>query len=220
MWAVCSSLITALLVPSACIVPPSTPSTSQAPQLRLAATEAYEVARKVVIEEYPGAHLTDMSAGYIPLDFELLGGAKEVPDIGEDGKCSRWELIFFLPGFVEWRGDELVVLVQDGKVKLERGRGTGTIPIEERINLDEWEVDSPQAVQIALDAGGKEFDLIKARLRNYSPLIGEPRPEWSLSFGSTVTSQTKGLLVLIHAGTGEVREILHPEYRWMEVPVR
>jgi hypothetical protein len=183
----------------------------------LTAREAYELAQKAVTEQYPGAYLVSAQAGNIPLFLSgsILG--EKVPDVSEDGKCSRWWFRFFVAGLAEKTGDELSVTVEGGKTRVEKWP-LGNYYL--RMKTEQWQVDSPQAVQIAIKEVGTGYDLIEAWLSDPHYFLtdedpyGRPPPEWQIKFGPLASPQTKGVTVHIRADTGQVTNIEYPEYQW------
>lgn len=184
--------------------------------IALTAREAYELAQKEVTEQYPGAYLVSAQAGNIPLFIfgSALGG--KVPDIDEDGKCSRWWFRFFVSGPVEKTGDEIFVTVENSKTRVEKLSNGYYL----RMMTEQWQVDSPQAVQIAIQEIGTGYHLIEAWLSDphYWSTVEDPYgrrpPEWQIKFGPPAPPQTKGVTLYIRADTGQVTKIEYHEYQW------
>jgi len=80
------------------------------------------------------------------------------------------------------------------------GTGEDRLPYE-TLDVEGWNIDSPEAVRIADEAGGAEFILVMLAL---SGTVEYPR--WQVVFGPSTTEKGEhpGLAVEINATSGEV----------------
>ena len=184
--------------------PTPTPTPSPAPQVRLAAKEAYEIALNHATAKYGEIYLSSfegLRAGYATI-------YRGRPRYLAEGRSDEWKITFNKPTepqeyisiYVTVKNGEVTRISESKPLSFSSGTWADQLPYL-TIDVEKWNIDSPEAVKIAEEAGGAEFTLLMLSL-----ISSREYPKWRGIFGPSTTEKGEhpGLAVEINATNGEV----------------
>lgn len=183
--------------------PTPTPAPTPTPQPELTAKEAYEMAYERASEEYDNLYLRQMDAG----GTTFVTFKKGHPPV-EAGRSDQWYVIF------HWRASDatytqVFVAIRGGQADAPSEGGTWDVDWEDHLEREaadfsqwEWNMDSPQAVEIAKEQGWEGLGpmcLILGRR-----LGAQRRVAYLVVLGPISGEGGRGLEVYIDAADGTV----------------
>lgn len=180
--------------------PTPMPTSTPVPQVRLTAKEAYSIALDHATAEYGDVYLSEERAGYATI---IHGWPRNIGD----GRSDEWSVSFDRRGegnqwvgiHVKVENDEVTYSAEGEPYPL---YGTWEDHVlNNTVDVNRWNIDSPEAVKIAEEAGGAEFRLLMVCLMPHWQ-----RPYWYIVFGPATMEKGErpGLAVEINATNGEV----------------
>ncbi len=202
----------ALVLMSGCAPTASSPATTPSPAVagRLTIREAFDMAYERASAEYDDLYLLTMGAGAQIISFE-----KGKPPVGE-GRSQNW-----LVSFARQRTEKtysLVIVNIRGGVITNFYEGEGTLEVREAswedfarkhlVDISRWNIDSPQAVEIAKKSDGEGLAVMFFAFEYYLlTLGGQPiaeSPIYKIGLGPTTGEAGPGLNVWIDPADGTV----------------
>lgn len=177
----------------------------------LSAKESYQKASEILKSRGTKATLTNISTGGISVVWNRSISEQEV-----GGRGDPWRICFYSK-----EEDNFIYFVNNTRERLEEKEEWAyhmCVGNKNEINIEEWKVDSEEAVRIAKDKAkelGKErFIVVSIRITQEE----KNKPVWDIELlPKYVGGRTTGLWITIDAGTGKIIKAIETVHFFKEM---
>jgi len=195
-----------LMLLSSCssATPSLEPTTSPIGAERLTVKEAFDMAYQRASAEYDDLHLLTIGAG-----GTVVGFKEGEPPIGE-GRSENW-LVTFAKKRTETTYDIVIVNIRGGVIT-NFYEGGGTLEVREAswqdfarknlVDISKWNVDSPEAVEIAKKSDGEGLEPLFFALEGFTTIADYPI--YQIGLGPVTGKGGTGLNVFMDPTDGTV----------------